>query len=131
MSTLTFPTVTCRPAARRRPQARVRAARVGPVHGRLRLTRRGRVAVLALLLALAFAGAVLLRSPAAATSEPVVGAPVAERVTVRPGETLWVIAQRAVPGADPRVTVDRIMEMNGLESSAVQAGSALLVPTGS
>ena len=104
---------------------------VAPATGRLRLTRRGRAVVVLLLLGLVLAGSVLLRSPAAATSEPAVGAAVAERVTVRPGDTLWVIAQRAVPDTDPRVTVDRIMEMNGLESSAVQAGRALLVPTGS
>jgi LysM repeat protein len=50
-------------------------------------------------------------------------------MTVQPGDTLWGIAQRAAPDADPRVTVARIMEMNSLHSSTVPAGSALFVPT--
>lgn len=110
----------------------VRPARaVRPVRP-VRLTRRGRVVVAALLLLLALAALALLRAPATASTlvRGASTAPVAERVTVRPGETLWQIAQRAVPGADPRDTVARIEDMNGLRSSSVQAGRVLFVPAG-
>jgi hypothetical protein len=95
----------------------------------LRLTRRGRLLLTLLCLALAVTAVVLLNPPATASStlEPKAG-PVAERVTVRPGETLWAIAERARPGADPRATIARIKDMNGLTSSALPAGSVLLVP---
>jgi Tfp pilus assembly protein FimV len=53
---------------------------------------------------------------------------VAARVTVRPGETLWTIAARVRPNADPRQTIARIQDMNGLTSSTLQAGRVLLVP---
>ena len=93
----------------------------------LRLTRRGR-AVVVLLAAVVGAGALLgLTAPATATGDPGSVA-VAERVTVRPGETLWEIAERARPGVDPRQTIARIRDMNGLTSSVAQAGQVLLVP---
>lgn len=97
----------------------------------LRLTGRGRALVLlVLLLAVAVGGLVLVRAPADAAGATGDGAAVAERVTVRPGETLWRIAERAAPAADPRDTVARIQEMNGLPSGDVQAGRVLLVPAG-
>ena len=51
-----------------------------------------------------------------------------ERVTVRPGETLWQIAERVAPGSDPRETVARILDLNGLQTAQVQAGTALRLP---
>ena len=55
-------------------------------------------------------------------------AAVGERVTVRPGETLWQIAERVAPGSDPRETVARILDLNGLQTAQVQAGTALRLP---
>lgn len=49
-------------------------------------------------------------------------------VTVKHGETLWDIAQSVNPGGDVRDTVVRIMEMNSLTSTAVDAGQRLEVP---
>ena len=46
----------------------------------------------------------------------------------QPGETLWQIAERIAPGTDPRETVARILDLNGLQTSQVQAGTALLLP---
>ena len=128
MSALTAPaasTVAFRPL----PGRPVAAGR--GVAGPVRLTRRGRLLVLALLLVTGLVGLGVLRVPADATAG--IGssaAPVAERVTVRPGETLWQIASRATPGADPRETVARIMTMNGLPTGDVAAGRVLLVPAG-
>ena len=49
-------------------------------------------------------------------------------VTVKHGETLWDIAQVVNPGGDARDTVVRIMELNSLTSTAVDAGQRLEVP---
>lgn len=95
------------------------------------LTRRGRLLLTVLSLLTLVAVAVLATGgvPASAGSEPG-SAATAERVTVRPGDTLWAIALRQAPGVDPRQTVDAILDLNALESSAVQAGTVLLVPAG-
>jgi hypothetical protein len=104
--------------------------RTGPAP--LRLTRRGRLlltaaSLLALICLLVLAGVAAGGAPASAGSEPGEAA-VAERVTVRPGDTLWAIAVREAPGVDPRETVAAILDLNALESSAVEAGSVLLLP---
>jgi LysM domain len=95
------------------------------------LTRRGRLLLTVLSLLTMVAVAVLATGgvPASAGSEPGAAA-TAERVTVRPGDTLWAIALREAPGVDPRATVDAILDLNALESSAVRAGTVLLVPAG-
>jgi hypothetical protein len=112
---------------------------VSPLTARppVRLTRRGRLLVAVLAVLVAVTGAVLLTGGASALAgtggtggSGSSGGPVApaERVTVRPGETLWQIAERAAPGADPRETVQRILDLNGLQTSQVQAGTALRLP---
>lgn len=50
-------------------------------------------------------------------------------VTVSPGDSLWSIAQRSDPGADPRVMVEKIRGLNGLSGDAIVAGAVLQVPT--
>ncbi len=130
MSAMTWTDCPPRRARPGRPVLPVRAARparperaAAPV----RLTRRGRLAVLALLFGLLLAVVVFAMAPATATSDPG-GSVVAERVTVQPGDTLWAIAERVRPDADPRATIARIKDMNGLTSGAAQAGQVLLVP---
>lgn len=112
------------------PVPRPRPRRPAPHPGAVpvRLTRRGRLvlAALSLVLVVLSAGAVGGLPAIAGTGDT---APVAgQHVTVRPGETLWSIALRTAPQADPRQTVAHIIDLNALESSAVQAGSVLLVP---
>lgn len=51
-------------------------------------------------------------------------------VTVEAGQSLWTIAADVAPGADPRVTVAQIRELNALPSSAISAGQQLAVPAG-
>lgn len=95
----------------------------------VRLSRRGRL-VLALAVSAAAFVVVGIAQPPAFALGPGSGGPVAERVTVHQGDTLWAIAERVDPDADPRDTVARIASMNNLDSSALPAGSVLLVPTG-
>jgi LysM domain-containing protein len=52
------------------------------------------------------------------------------RVVVRPGQSLWSVAERADPGADTRQVIRQIVELNGLTGDAVVAGQWLWVPRG-
>jgi hypothetical protein len=117
-----------RPRPAHRPVRSV-AAPVGPAPARARLTRRGRLLVTALTLLVLVAAAVLLTGgiPATAGTDHA-PAVTAQRVTVAPGETLWQIAERVAPGTDPRETVAQILELNGLQTSQVQVGTALRLP---
>jgi nucleoid-associated protein YgaU len=134
MSAMTWtgcPPRTARPA---RPAPPVRVARPPARPERVaapaRVTRRGRLVVLALLFGLILGVVVLAMAPATATNDRGDHL-VAERVTVQPGDTLWAIAERARPDADPRATIARIKDMNGLTSGAARAGQVLLVPAAS
>jgi hypothetical protein len=94
----------------------------------VRLTRRGRIAILVAAL-LTMAVLVVALSPSTtATGEA--GQPVATRtVTVHPGDTLWKLATEANPNGDIRKTVDDIMRLNSLVSaSEFQMGSEVAVP---
>ena len=55
--------------------------------------------------------------------------PATQIVVVQPGESLWSIAQTIAPGADPRETVSRIRDLNGMTSAVVVKGQSLIVPT--
>lgn len=114
----------------RRPAPTPSTRAAGPVCpvGPLRLTRRGRLLATLVLLAGFLAGGVLLAGGLATAGTDPGAAATAERITVAPGETLWSIAEREAPGTDPRDTVAEILELNHLQSSAVEAGSVLLLP---
>lgn len=92
--------------------------------GRVRLTRRGRVVVLIFFLLLAGLGLALV-APASRAADPPREAPTAE---VRPGDTLWSIAERELPGQDPITAVDKIRELNGLADYTVHAGQQVILP---
>jgi len=47
-------------------------------------------------------------------------------IVVRPGDTLWAIAERIDPGADPRPVVDELVTLNG--SAQLQPGETLRAP---
>lgn len=93
------------------------------LHGS-RLTVRGRVVVGVLWAALVAAIVAMIAQPPG-PPEPAETA----TVVVRPGDTLWGLAGELVPGADRRVTVDQITELNGLRSAAeIAPGDVLVVP---
>lgn len=100
--------------------------------GSVRLTRRGRLVVLALALGLLLLTGFALATGSVATSEA--GAPEPTQVVVvGSGDTLWDIAAEAaaVSGTDDvRDMVGEIQELNGLESGMLQAGQDLRVPLG-
>jgi LysM domain len=49
-------------------------------------------------------------------------------VVVRPGQSLWAIAARAEPTADPRSVIQEIIDLNALGGTAIQPGQHLWVP---
>ena len=57
------------------------------------------------------------------------GESVAQRVeTVQSGDSLWVVAQRTLPGEDTRKSMDRIRRLNQLQDSGLRPGQELLIP---
>jgi nucleoid-associated protein YgaU len=108
-------------SAGRRPAGRPRSTRV-------RLTRRAR----RLAVALALCGGVVLGSllnslvsGAAGDGLHLAGV---SSVVVEPGDTLWSIAESVADGADVRVVVARIQELNEFEGSALVPGQVLQLP---
>jgi LysM repeat protein len=115
------------------PPVRPRPARPQPTSPPLRLTRRGRVVVaIATVLVLAVLSLVIAAS-AQATNHPVPASGTQHslaQVTVRPGQSLWSVAEAADPDADTRVVIQQIIELNGLSGDVVFAGQQLWVPRG-
>jgi LysM repeat protein len=98
----------------------------------LRLTRRGRVVVAVAAALLLAALSLVIAASAQATNHPVPRAAQQNitQVTVRPGQSLWSVAQSTDPDADTRVVVQQIVELNGLAGNVVFAGQRLWVPRG-
>jgi LysM domain-containing protein len=110
-----------------------RPVRSVPAPGPIRLTRRGRVVVAMLSILAAAAVAWLVASSQAQASGHAShqgGSGGMTRVVVQPGATLWSIAVRVDPGADPRAVIQQIMGANTLSSASIQAGQVLWVPRG-
>jgi nucleoid-associated protein YgaU len=115
----------------RRAEGRGRPARPRPSTATgdppLRLTRRGRLVVVLVVLALAYAGLTMVSAPAASTGE--VRHVRAQTVVVTPGETLWDIARSVAPESDPRDVVAEIVDLNSLtDPGAIRVGQPLDVP---
>lgn len=121
------------PPAAALPVPQARPFLPGDAPQRLRLTRRGRVvlavfaAVIVSLIGLAAASGTRTAGPAAPAGT---AGHSMTRIVVQPGQTLWTIAMRADPQADPRLVVQRIIAANALHKGSVQAGQSLLVPRG-
>jgi LysM repeat protein len=93
---------------------------------RTRVRRRRLVTVLAALgLAAVLTGSVANAVGVAGSAE----AEAARTYVVRPGDTLWSIATRFAPAADPRVVVDAIASANGVEPGALVPGQQLSIPS--
>lgn len=95
----------------------------------LRLTRRGRAVVTALIAAPLTIGAALLVLNGGMAEATVENSSAGfEYVSVEPGESLWQLAQSLAPGADPREVISDITHLNQLESVEVQPGQRLAIP---
>lgn len=95
----------------------------------VRLTRRGRLTVLVLFVALALLALGVFGGQSAATDEP--GTPVQTRtVVVGAGDTLWEIASEVAEPGEVREMIHHIQELNALPSASLQSGQRLAVPVG-
>ena len=101
-------------------------------HPRLRLTRRGRLVLIALpsflgaVLLLAFLSGLIAPAHAGDTAPSVTHA---KQVTLQQGQSLWAVAAQYAPDRDPRVVIDEIVELNNLDSTRVVSGQQIEVPT--
>jgi Tfp pilus assembly protein FimV len=87
--------------------------------------RRTTAAVIAALLA-----GVLLGPVAGAVAGPRhVKEPPTRTYLVRAGDTLWAIAARMQPGADPRPLIQQIQQLNGVDAGSLAPGRSLLIPS--
>lgn len=111
------------PATARPASVRPAARRPGP----LRVTRRGRLALVGLFLLALFAGGVLFGTGSKAGASDRAGTP-HSWVVVQPGQTLWGIAKQVAPGDDPRATIESIRRLNSLPDTGVQAGQRIALP---
>ncbi len=99
----------------------------------LRLTRRGRIAVAVAVALLVTVISLIAASVAQATSHgpsPRAAGQNLIQVVVRPGQTLWSVAESADPDQDTRVVVQQIVDLNSLDGATVFAGQQLWVPRG-
>jgi hypothetical protein len=99
------------------------------VHMGRTYVRRRRLAVAGLCVVVG----VIVSSPVADALGRHPGAPergqrVAEVYVVRPGDTVWSIAEHVVAG-DPRAMVDAISRRNHLGPSAIVPGQSLVIPS--
>jgi LysM domain len=130
MSAMTEIALTCDSEIRRgHPQPHRPDAAAPP----LRLTRRGRI-VIAVAAALLVAVISLLAAGVAQATSHGPSTRAARQnllqVVVRPGQTLWSVAESADPDQDTRVVVQQIIDLNSLNSATVPAGQQLWVPRG-
>src|SRR5215813_13716874 len=126
-----------RPQPARPGVARPETALARPVRTRVRLTRRGRIVVAALIAAGVMLVAALAWLAGTARADAARSGSSASAVyhslrsvVVRPGESLWAVATRADPAADPRSVIQEIIDLNALNGTSVQPGQRLWLPRG-
>lgn len=111
-----------------RVAATPRRTRPQPQRGALRLTARGRVVLLTVVMLAVWLAFAVVGGPADSTSTT--HHPAAESIVVAPGQTLWDIARTVAPDEDTRSVVAEIAELNHLaDGGAVRAGQPLTIPT--
>ena len=118
----------------RRDTPGARSARRGETPASsLRLTRRGRVLVTVAAALLVAAISLLAAGVAQATNDgpsPRAARQDLVQVIVRPGQSLWSVAESADPDQDTRAVIQQIIDLNSLNGDAVFAGQQLWVPRG-
>lgn len=125
---------TVPPGPRRPSRPALRVIEGGRAPGaaarRARYRRRRIVAALLLVAvvttALLLANAVLAGSAGGGTPTSAAGTAAAAVHVVQPGDTLWSIARDLDPAEDVRLTVDRLVALNG--GSPLQVGQRLVLP---
>ena len=110
------------------------ARRAAPGLAPLRLTRRGRLVVTAMAVVLVAAGSLALAGAAqamghsGATPRPGTAGTAMTRVEVRPGQSLWTLAEAYDPNTDTRQVIQEILQLNSMSTDRVQPGQVLWMP---
>lgn len=124
----------------RAPAAPVRTSPVtGPVprqparpsRAPVRLTRRGRLVIAASALLVVAAVSVILAGAAQAlghSGRPARLGPGIAKIEVRPGQSLWSLAEAYDPNADTRQVIREILQLNSMSTDQVQPGQVLWMP---
>ena len=121
-------------AARAAGPAAARSAAPGLAPAPLRLTRRGRLVVTGMAVLLVAAGSVALAGAAQAmghseaTARPGTAGAAITKVEVRPGQSLWTLAEAYDPNADTRQVIQEILQLNSMSTDQVQPGQVLWMP---
>ena len=126
------PQQTALASRRDTPAARSGRPRDTPV-APLRLTRRGRVVIAIAAALLVTMVSLLLAGVAQATMHgpsPRAARQNLVQVIVRPGQSLWSVAESADPDQDTRAVIQQIIDLNSLNGDTVLAGQQLWVPRG-
>ncbi|MEN9453767.1 MAG: hypothetical protein RLZZ19_254 [Actinomycetota bacterium] len=101
-------------------------------YSRVRLTPRGRfitrLAVIASLSILLLSGFAAVTGASAGSTDTAIPTPYV-KVSVKPGDTLWSIAESIAPRGDRRSLVADIVEINRLTTPELQAGQKIYIPT--
>lgn len=120
-----------RTSAQRMSASRTSDERSSAVSSHLRLTRRGRFVVTALVAIPLVIGAAAfaINGGGAIASGEATQSTSFSHVTVSSGQSLWQIAERIAPSSDPRDVVAAIIDLNQLPSSLVMPGQRLAIPT--
>ena len=98
-----------------------------------RLTRRGWVVIAIAAALLVTMVSLLLAGVAQATNHgpsPRTARQNLVQVIVRPGQSLWSVAESADPDQDTRAVIQQIIDLNSLNGDTVLAGQQLWVPRG-
>ena len=121
-------------ATRRAAPAAARSAAQGPAVTPVRLTRRGRLVITGMAVLLVAAGSVALAGAARATghsgaqARPGTAGTAITKVEVRPGQSLWTLAEAYDPNADTRQVIQEILQLNSMSTDQVQPGQVLWMP---
>ena len=101
-------------------------------YSRVRLTPRGRfitrLAVIASLSILLLSGFAAVTGASAGSTDTAIPTPYV-KVSVKPGDTLWSIAESIAPRGDRRSLVADMVEINRLTTPELQAGQKIYIPT--
>ena len=106
-------------AGRRRPDASAGSS--------VRLTRRGRLTLVAFFVSV-IALLMLFLGSLAAASQQEGSAPAVRMIQVQPGDTLYDIARAEAPSADVQQTIYDIEQLNSLPSADISVGQRLAIP---
>lgn len=97
---------------------------------RLKLTRRGRAVLTTLAAVPLIAGALFLAlNGGGAVASGDQARVQFQYVTVESGQSLWSIAEKVAPSADPRDVITEIVSLNQLDSAVVSPGQRLAIPS--